>query len=157
MVTVKKSRRAPKGGAADPRARMLAVLHQVWLAGLGAAVRAQRGTPKVLDDLIAEGARFQTAAHGEAEKALRGLLGNMQAQFTSRMGKASEQATEALENLEKIFQTRVHRALTQLGVPSADEVASLSKRVDALNANIDRLARRRVLASKARAREARVQ
>jgi poly(hydroxyalkanoate) granule-associated protein len=136
---------------------MLAVLHQVWLAGLGAAVKAQRETPKLLDDLISEGARFQTAAHGEAEKTLRSLLGNMQTQFTSRMGKASEQATEALENLEKIFQTRVHRALTQLGVPSADVVASLSKRVDALNANIDRLARRRVAAAKARVREARVQ
>ncbi|MDE2263106.1 MAG: phasin family protein, partial [Gammaproteobacteria bacterium] len=35
----------------------------------------------------------------------------------------------------------VHRALTQLGVPSAEEVSALSKRVDTLNANIGKMAR----------------
>lgn len=62
---------------------------------------------------------------------------------SERVSKVRGQATDALDGLEKVFQTRVHRALTQLGVPSAEEVQSLSKRVDRLNANIDKLARGR--------------
>jgi outer membrane murein-binding lipoprotein Lpp len=66
------------------------------------------------------------------------------------MDKVRGDATDAFENLEKIFRSRVHSALTQLGVPSAGEVESLSKRVDVLNANIDKLARARKPAPQAR-------
>ena len=69
-------------------------------------------------------------------KAVRGAFSEVQEGITSRVEQAREQAGDAFENLEKIFQTRVHRALNQLGVPSAEEIASLSKRVDTLNANI---------------------
>jgi poly(hydroxyalkanoate) granule-associated protein len=55
------------------------------------------------------------------------------------MSQVRGQAGDALENLETIFQTRVRRALTQLGVPSSDDVASLSRRVDQLTASINKL------------------
>jgi len=45
---------------------------------------------------------------------------------------------DAFEGLEKIFQTRVHQALTQIGVPSAEDIAALSERVDALSAHIEK-------------------
>ena len=122
---------------------MLQMLHQVWLAGLGAVSKAQRGAPQLLDDLIAEGARVDAQARGAARKALRGVLSDVQAGVNARVSHVRGQAAEAMDNLETIFRTRVHRALTQLGVPSAESVASLSKRVDALNANIGKLARQR--------------
>lgn len=139
MATKKRARKAVRKTDNSAQARMLGALHQVWLAGLGAVSKAQHGAPKVLDDLIAEGARFQSDTRGAAEEALRGVLGGAQSRISAGVGQIRGQASDALENLEKIFQTRVHRALAQLGVPSASEVAALSKRVDTLNKSIDRL------------------
>jgi len=88
-------------------------------------------------------------------QALRGALGDVQATFNARVQQVRGQATDAFENLEKVFQTRVHRALNQIGVPSAEEVEGLSKRIDALNANIDRVARTRAAPARKAARRRR--
>jgi poly(hydroxyalkanoate) granule-associated protein len=122
---------------------MLDALHRIWLAGLGAAAKAQRGAPQLMEDLVEEGARVHSETRGAAEKALRDLLGNTKATLDARVGQVKGQASDALENLEKIFQTRVHRVLTQLGVPSAEEVESLSARVSALNESVKQLNRGR--------------
>ncbi len=136
--------------AATAQERLLDTVHQIWLAGLGAASKARQGAPQLLEDLVSEGARIHTQARGAAEKTLRSLLEGVQSSINSRVSQVQGQATDTLANLEKMFQTRVHRALTQLGVPSAEEVESLSRRVDALNANIDKLARARKPAARAR-------
>jgi poly(hydroxyalkanoate) granule-associated protein len=141
-----------KTGLGAAQTRLLDGMHQIWLAGLGAVSKAQKGTPKLLDELIVEGARVHAKARVSTKKALRGAVHEVQAAFNERIGGARERAGDVYENLEKVFQTRVHRALHQLGVPSSDEVAALSKRVDALNANIAKLGRRRRVLPRARAR-----
>jgi poly(hydroxyalkanoate) granule-associated protein len=144
MATKRKFRKtarrtvARRAATRAPQGRLLDTVHQIWLAGLGAASKASQGAPRLMDDLVSEGARVHAEARGVAEKALRGLLESVQTSIATRVGEARGQAAETLNSLEKIFQTRVHRALAQLGVPSAEEVESLSKRIDALNANIDR-------------------
>jgi poly(hydroxyalkanoate) granule-associated protein len=149
----KTTKRARVGNGAV-QARMLDMLHQVWLAGLGAAFKAQHGAPKLFEELVAEGAKLHEDTRDAAEKALRGAFGDVQAALTAQVSKVRGEANDAFVNLEKVFRTRVHRALTQLGVPSSDEVGALSKRVDALNANIDKLARARSTVHKPRARAA---
>src|SRR5271166_695451 len=144
MATKRKSSKGARKSAGDTQTELLNMLHQVWLAGLGAVSRAQQGTPKLLQELIAEGAEVHARTKKAAEKALQGALSGMQADLNARMDKVRGDATDAFENLEKIFRARVHSALTQLGVPSAGEVQSLNKRVDALNAHIDKLARKPV-------------
>jgi poly(hydroxyalkanoate) granule-associated protein len=151
MGTKKKSPKSPRQSKPDMPTQLLNMVHQVWLAGLGAAARAQHGAPKMFEELIAEGAKVHSDTKEAAEKALRGALSGVQETLNSRMDKVRGEAFDAFENLEKIFRTRVHSALTQLGVPSAGEVESLSKRVDALNANIDRLARTRTMTRRKRA------
>jgi len=123
--------------------RMLDTFHRIWLAGLGAAAKAQRGAPQLMEDLVEEGARVHSQTRGAAEKALQDLLGNTKATLDARVRQVKGQANDALENLEKIFQTRVHRVLTQLGVPSAEEVETLSARVTALNDSVKKLNRGR--------------
>jgi poly(hydroxyalkanoate) granule-associated protein len=133
-----------KGGASAPpdsQARLLGTLHQVYLAGLGALSKASNGAPQLFEELVAEGARVHADTRGAAEKALQGVMAGVQDRFNTRVGQVRGQAADVLDGLEKVFQTRVHRALTQLGVPSSEEVAALSKRVDTLNANINRLTR----------------
>ncbi len=146
----KKSRKTARNGKGASYAQLFDIVSQIWLAGLGAASKAQSGAPKLLQELIAEGARVQADAHNAAEKALQGMLGDVQSTINARIKQVRGQASDAFENLEKIFQTRVHRALNQLGVPSADEVEALSKRVHALNVNIEKLAHSRTAGSRAR-------
>ena len=155
MVTRKKSRKSRPAAPRLAQARLLEAMHQVWLAGLGAASRAQTEGPKLLKELVAEGARVHASTSRATQKAVRGVLGQVQSGITSRVDQVREQASDAFDNLEKIFQTRVHRALTQLGVPSAEEIAELTKRVDALNANIDRLRHSRVSGRRRRVRPVR--
>ena len=59
------------------------------------------------------------------------------------------QATETWDNLEKIFQTRVQRALHQLGMPTAEEIGALTRKVNELTDSVDRLARAQAPARKA--------
>jgi poly(hydroxyalkanoate) granule-associated protein len=55
-----------------------------------------------------------------------------------RIDTVQAQAGETWDNLEKIFQVRVQRALHQLDVPSAAEFAALKRRVDELDAGVSR-------------------
>jgi poly(hydroxyalkanoate) granule-associated protein len=143
MAMKRKSRKsARKTKTTTAPERVLDTMNQIWLAGLGAMAKAHQGAPQMLHDLAAEGARIQANTRGSAEKALGGLLNDVKATIDSGLSQVRGQAGDALDNLETIFQTRVRRALTQLGVPSSDDVASLSKRVDRLNVSINKLARK---------------
>jgi poly(hydroxyalkanoate) granule-associated protein len=121
------------------RGDMLEAMHQVWLAGMGAVATARKQGPKMLDELLTEGARIHDTSRKTADKAMRSALAEVQGMVGDRMKSAQAQAGETLDNLEKIFQTRVHRVLNQLGVPSADEIQSLARRVDRLNDSVAQL------------------
>jgi poly(hydroxyalkanoate) granule-associated protein len=148
--TAKKAAKKARGAAAVTQDRLLGALHQVWLAGLGAVSKAQSGAPKLLEELVAEGARASARACKATDSVVRGALSDAQSAILGTAGEVREKAADAFENLEKIFQTRVHRVLKQLGVPSEDEIAELSKRVETLNRNIDKLGRGRASAHKPR-------
>ena len=140
MAAKKKSRKSARARKSEPQAHLTETVQQIWLAGLGAVARAQNGAPKLLDELIAEGEQLSARMRGTATRAVRGLVDNLQENLAAGMSAARGQASGAVDSLEKIFRTRVRRALTQLGVPSGQEIEALSKRVDALNANIGKLA-----------------
>ncbi len=143
MATRKAKRGNVRGGTQMTASRqMLSALHQIWLAGLGAAARTQQGAPKLFDELVAEGARLQTGKQELAEQAVRRIVGDARTRLKDALGEAQGRASEALENLEKIFQSRVQQVLVQLGIPSADELAALNKRVDVLNTHIENLTKR---------------
>ena len=125
-------------------------MSQVWLAGLGAMSKARQGAPLMLQELVAEGSRVQAQTRDDAEKMLGDLFGGMKSSLDAGMKQVRGQAGDALENLEQTFQTRVHRALTQLGVPSAEDVERLSHRVERLNATISKLSGNRKATRKPR-------
>ena len=64
----------------------------------------------------------------------------------ARAGDARDRTVGALSQLEKVFEQRVSRAVTSLGVPSAKDVRELSRQVAQLQASVDRLRRSRVRA-----------
>jgi poly(hydroxyalkanoate) granule-associated protein len=130
------------GGAGQPKGDMnlLYSAHQIWLAGLGAMSRAQAGAPKVFDELMREGSKLQGGALDAAQKVVMQAFQGAQKSVNQRVDTVKEQASETWDNLEKIFQTRVQRAVHQLGMPTADEITALSRRVHELAASVEKLA-----------------
>ncbi|WP_457095940.1 phasin family protein [Lysobacter sp. P5_B9] len=136
--TAKKTARATKATKAtskqaDQLSKTLSEsAQQVWLAGVGAFSRAQTEGTKLFEALIKEGLKLENNAlkfaGGQAD-AVRGAV-------ESKVGQARERATDTWDRLEKVFEDRVQRALTKLGVPGRDDLADLTRKVDTLTAEL---------------------
>ncbi len=122
---------------------------EIWLAGLGAFSKAQAEGSKVFEALVKEGVGLQKKTRALAEDKLAGMTGNV-AKAASQWskaandisGKAQSTASDTWDKLEQVFEDRVARALTRLGVPSQREVQALAKRVEELTNAINGLARK---------------
>jgi poly(hydroxyalkanoate) granule-associated protein len=89
------------------------------------------------------------ARAGTAEQMIRDTFEAAQGAVQTRFGSARDQASETWDNLETLFQTRVHKAMQQLGVPSADEIRLLTRRVADLSEAVKELSGRQVRARRA--------
>lgn len=61
----------------------------------------------------------------------------------ARAEEAKAKTVEAVSHLEKVFEQRVSRAISKLGVPTTKDVRALSRQVSQLQASVDRLNRTR--------------
>ena len=142
----KSSRRASAADTARARARaaqeqVLQAAQQVWLAGMGVIARAQKEGPAAFQDAVAEGIKLFSQSGTTAQRRVRDVLESAQETLQSRVGGAREQAQETWDNLEALFQSRVQRAMHQLGVPTAAEIRELSRRVAELTETVNATAR----------------
>jgi poly(hydroxyalkanoate) granule-associated protein len=137
-MAAKKKGKLGGAGSQGKEQDLLYSAQQIWQAGLGALAQAQAGAPKVFEDLMREGGKLQGGALDAAQKAVMQAFRGAQKTVNRRIDNVQAQAGETWDNLEKIFQVRVQRALHQLGVPSAAEFAALQRRVDALDAGVSR-------------------
>ena len=131
--------------ARSAQAQLLQNVQQIWLAGMGAIARAQRDGPSAFSDAVLEGLRLLNQSRSTAQQMVRDVFETAQETLQSRVGGARDQAQGTWDNLESLFQTRVQRAMHQLGVPTAEEIRVLTRRVAELNENVKRVnARERV-------------
>lgn len=121
--------------AAEAAERIRESAQQIWLAGLGAFAKAQQEGSKVFESLVQDGVSLQRKTQSVAQE---------------RMAEATERITELADGLsakagqqwgrlEGIFEERVARALSGLGVPAAAELQSLIQRIQALEAQVQAL------------------
>ena len=101
---------------------------QIWLAGLGAFSKAQEEGGKVFETLVNEGLSIQRKTQAVAEEKISAATSKMASMATDIQSKAGHQ----WDKLENIFEDRVAKALSKLGVPSAKDIAALNARIDAL-------------------------
>jgi poly(hydroxyalkanoate) granule-associated protein len=139
MVTSKESSMADKKKGRS--AGGLYSANQIWSAGLGAMSRAQTGSTKFFEELVREGSRLQGGAIDAAQKMVLNAVQGAQKSVNRKVDNVKGQATETWDSLEKIFQARVQRALHQLGMPTAEEIAALARQVNALNRSVEQLTR----------------
>jgi len=100
---------------------------QIWLAGLGAFAKAQEEGGKVFDALVKEGESIQSKTRKMTDEKIAQVAGK---------------AAGTWDRLEQVFEDRVARALGSLGVPSKQDIDSLSKRVVELSAAVQAQANR---------------
>ena len=113
-----RSRRSARVKDATSESAPLTPLIHVWLAGLGAVSRARTGGPKLLDELIKEGARVQGNNRKIAKNAIHSRLGDMQ--------KLVKRVVDGLPPVQILHELR-----------------ALRRQVDTMNAGIDTLLRSR--------------
>ncbi|HSM50989.1 MAG TPA: phasin family protein [Thermoanaerobaculia bacterium] len=100
---------------------------KIWLAGLGALATAEEEGSKLFKNLVKKGEEVE--GRGKAE------LGRFRDLVTEVRGKAGR----AFEGVSGKVDDQVAVALARLGVPSRDEIATLSARVEELSVLVEKL------------------
>lgn len=108
---------------------------QIWLAGLGAFSKAQEEGGKAFDTLVKEGLSIQRKTQSVAEERISEATSRVTHMATDISSKAAGQ----WDKLENIFEDRVAKALSKLGVPSARDVEVLIERIDGLTKQVHQL------------------
>ena len=89
--------------------------NRIWLAGLGAFSKAQKGGVDMFEALVAEGEKAQERAKSAADE---------------QLAEMREKASETWGKLEKVFDDRVGRALHALNVPTRKDIDVTKKVVE---------------------------
>ena len=129
---------------------------QIWLAGLGAFSKAQAEGGKVFETLVKDGVGLQRKTQAAAEEKISEATSKMSNMANGITAKATGVATDITakatgqwDKLENIFEERVAKALSKMGMPTAKEVQALAKRVDELSAKLNKTAAKPAAAPKA--------
>ncbi len=110
---------------------------QIWLAGLGAFAKAQEDGTKAFEKLVTDGITMQRKVQSTAEEKM--------AEASQKVSQAAhqfnERATGQWDKLEHIFEERVSKALSRLGIPNAQDMAALHERIASLEAQLGKKAK----------------
>ena len=135
MVKKRKAKAAAKPTDSQLAAAVKESAQQIWLAGLGAFAKAQEGGNKVFETLARQGVSIQK----RTMKVTEDKVNEVTTKVTKAANRIRKQATGSWDKLEGVFEQRVERAMTRLGVPTSKEVAALTKRVEQLTASVQAL------------------
>ena len=109
--------------------------HKIWLAGLGAFSRAQREGTKVFEALVKQGEQLQDRTKQVATETAAAARGAA----TAKAKEMQQMAGGTWDKLEQVFEDRVARALSKLGVYTQNDVQRLATRVDELADAVNKL------------------
>ncbi len=132
-----KSKSAPSA-AADASSKTSALMESAqhaWAAGMGALTRAQGQGGKLFENLVKEGLSIEQ----KTRKFATGKVDEVRDVVETKVEKVKERASDTWDKLEKVFEDRVSRALSKLGVPGRDEMEALVTRVEELSKAVKKL------------------
>ena len=109
--------------------------HEIWLAGLGAFSRAQAEGKKVFETLVKQGERLEERTKRAAASTAAAARGAA----TAKAKEMQQMAGGTWDKLEQVFEDRVERALSKLGVYTQIDVQRLAERVDELSEAVNEL------------------
>ena len=123
---------------------------QIWQAGLGAFAKAQEEGGKVFAKLVKEGTELQK----RTQQLANGKVSDVTGTVVKMADNVSKQAAGSWDKLEQVFEDRVSRSLKSLGVPTQDDIQTLTKRVEELSKAVAALSGKKPAATKAAAKPA---
>lgn len=110
---------------------------QIWLAGLGAFITAEEEGGKLFDALVKQGEEIESHTKKTAEH----KVGAVKTKVEDRVEEVKDKATDTWEGLEQVFEDRVARVLSRLGIPTYEDVQELAKQVEILTQSVNDLNR----------------
>ena len=133
-------RKGAAGAAARPAAKSAAKVTAKaaphgWPAGLGAFAKAQQEGAKVIETLLKQGHRLEQKtreAAADTAAAARGAA-------AAKAREVQQYAGGTWDKLEQVFEDRVERALSKLGVYTQNDIQRLAVRVDELAEAVNKL------------------
>jgi poly(hydroxyalkanoate) granule-associated protein len=129
----RKSAKAKVASRAEAASRnLMDSAQQIWSAGVGALARAQGEGTDLFEALVKKGMSLEA----QTRKMANGKVDVVRGAVEDRVENVREKATDTWDRMEKVFEDRVQRALTRLGVPTREDLGSLNKRVEALTAEL---------------------
>jgi poly(hydroxyalkanoate) granule-associated protein len=121
--------------AADKTGALVETAQQVWLAGIDALTRAQSQGGKLFEALVKEGVSLEQ----KTRKFATGKAGDVRDVVESKVEQVKERAADTWDRLETVFENRVSKTLSKLGVPGREEMEALVDRVEELNRAVRKL------------------
>jgi poly(hydroxyalkanoate) granule-associated protein len=105
--------------------------HKIWLAGLGAFTVAEEEGNKLFKSLVERGEEFESRGRDRVEKVKTSVE---EAAKTTR-----ERIGDAWSSFETGLDEKVAAAVHKLGVPTREEIHTLTKRVEELTTAVESL------------------
>jgi poly(hydroxyalkanoate) granule-associated protein len=123
------------GESKDMSQAVLDSSRHIWLAGLGAFSRAQAEGMKVFETLVKQGEVLESKTRRVAADTAAAAKGAAKA----KVSEVKHGVGGTWDKLEQVFEDRVARALSKLGVHTQTDVQRLTERVNALSAAVNEL------------------
>jgi poly(hydroxyalkanoate) granule-associated protein len=108
---------------------------QIWQAGLGAFAKAQEEGGRVFAKLVKEGTELQKRTQKLAEDKTSDVTSTV----SKMAGDVGKQASGSWDKLEQVFEERVARALSSIGVPTHGDIDDLKRQIEQLGATVAQL------------------
>lgn len=133
MATKTKEKKTNKGTerVKELQDELVSSASKIWLAGLGALSTAEEEGTKLFKSLVEKGEAYET----KGRETVDGVRGDVE----KAVDKARGQANDAFGKVESRVDEAVSGALKRFGVPTRDEIATLTKRVEELTRLVESL------------------
>jgi len=105
--------------------------HKIWLAGLGALATAEEEGSKLFKNLVEKGETYGDKGKEQFQE--------MRGKVEEAASKAKDKAGSAFEQVGDRFDEILGGALQRFGVPTREEIATLTKRVEELTKVVEKL------------------
>jgi poly(hydroxyalkanoate) granule-associated protein len=105
--------------------------HRIWLAGLGALAAAEEEGTKLFSRLVDRGRDVESRGKVEVDKVVD--------KASEVVDKAKAKAGSTWDDLGSKVDDTITSALHRLGVPTREEIRTLTQRVEELNAKVELL------------------
>ena len=140
-----------KKGSEELKHEIKANANKVWLAGLGALATAEEEGGRLFRGLIKKGESYEKKGKAQMDVlrdrveelagAAREKLDDLRESVEDSASGAWEKVGSAKEAVEERMDDKLHGVLRRIGVPSRNEIAALTRRVEELTAMVGRKAK----------------